>query len=148
MRKEDFFRELQECLEGEISLQEINDSMTYYRGYIRDEMASGKSEEEVLSSLGSPRLIARSIIDASAEGERNKSSYYDSEEVVYRSDEENEQVYRESGKKDTFQMIIRRVVIFLIVVLVLFAVGTLITSLLPVILVFLVIYLVLRFIHR
>lgn len=42
----------------------MSDSLTYYRQYFEDEIRNGKSEEDVIRELGSPRLIARSIIDA------------------------------------------------------------------------------------
>ena len=59
MNKEQFFRELEECLQGEVSNNELAESMVYYRDYFRSQEASGYSEAEVIASLGSPRLIAR-----------------------------------------------------------------------------------------
>lgn len=64
MTKEQFIMELEQCLQGEVSAYEVSDSLAYYRQYFEDEMRSGKSEAEVIKELGSPRLIARSIIDA------------------------------------------------------------------------------------
>ena len=43
---------------------EIRDSLNYYRQYFEEQKAMGYSESEIVTSLGSPRLIARSIIDA------------------------------------------------------------------------------------
>lgn len=64
MTKKEFLDELEECLRGEVSEYELADSMSYYQTYYSDEASLGKSEEEVSVSLGSPRLVARSIIDA------------------------------------------------------------------------------------
>ena len=64
MTKEQFIMELEQCLQGEVSAYELSDSLTYYRQYFEDEIRNGKSEEQVVEELGSPRLIARSIIDA------------------------------------------------------------------------------------
>lgn len=64
MTKEQFIMELEQCLQGEVSAYELSDSLTYYRQYFEDEIRNGKSEEQVIKELGSPRLIARSIIDA------------------------------------------------------------------------------------
>ena len=61
---EDFFRELEESLRGEVPESEIRDSLNYYRQYFEEQKAMGYSEREIVTSLGSPRLIARSIIDA------------------------------------------------------------------------------------
>ena len=35
----------------------MSDSLTYYRQYFEDEIRNGKSEEDVIRELGSPRLI-------------------------------------------------------------------------------------------
>ena len=59
---EDFFRELEDCLRGEVSEAELADSMNYYRQYFREQRAVGVSEEEIIRSLGSPRLIARAML--------------------------------------------------------------------------------------
>ena len=64
MTKEQFMMELEQSLQGEVSAYELSDSLTYYRQYFEDEIRNGKSEEDVIQELGSPRLIARSIIDA------------------------------------------------------------------------------------
>ena len=64
MNKEDFIRDLTDTLQGEVTDYELNDSIGYYRDYFNQEMAAGRSEEEVLQELGSPKLIGRSIIDA------------------------------------------------------------------------------------
>ena len=64
MTKEQFMMELEQSLQGEVSAYELSDSLTYYRQYFEDEIRNGKSEEDVIRELGSPRLIARSIIDA------------------------------------------------------------------------------------
>ena len=61
---EDFFRELEESLRGEVPESEIRDSLNYYRQYFAEQKAMGYSENEIIESLGSPRLIARSIMAA------------------------------------------------------------------------------------
>lgn len=80
MTKEQFIMELEQCLQGEVSAYELSDSLTYYRQYFEDEMRNGKSEEQVIKELGSPRLIARSIIDARGieENGSNNSGYEES----------------------------------------------------------------------
>lgn len=59
MTKEQFMMELEQSLQGEVSAYELSDSLTYYRQYFEDEIRNGKSEEDVIRELGSPRLIAR-----------------------------------------------------------------------------------------
>ena len=95
---EDFFRELEDCLRGEVSEAELADSMNYYRQYFREQRAAGVSEEEIIRSLGSPRLIARSIIDAH-EAQEESGEYYDSgQNSYYGSDQDG---YYDVGRGST-----------------------------------------------
>lgn len=89
VNKEEFIQELQESLYGEVPQEEIRDSLNYYTEYIQEQTATGESEDAVLDSLGSARLIARSIIDAYQEKEGNQQPFY-TEEVTY--DEDNERI--------------------------------------------------------
>lgn len=63
MKKHEFLSELKEALEGQVPPSEVESSYEYYKNYIQEQIRSGKSEEEVFEELGSPRLIAKSIID-------------------------------------------------------------------------------------
>lgn len=65
MRKAEFLQELKAALQGEISPEQVRDNLEYYDQYISQEMASGRSEEEVIEEIGGPRLIAKTIIDSS-----------------------------------------------------------------------------------
>lgn len=56
--------ELRERLEEEGAVSLIQENLKYYSSYIDGEIAGGKSEETVLEELGSPSLIAHSILDA------------------------------------------------------------------------------------
>ncbi len=87
MTKQDFLFELQECLAGQISDGELAETLKYYNEYIGEEMAGGKTEEEVLNSLGSPRLIAHSIIDAHEDAvSGSPGGYYDAEDETFREE--------------------------------------------------------------
>lgn len=78
---EQFFRELEDALKGEVSEYEYRDSITYYREYFKEQMTMGKSEREIIEQLGSPRLIARSIIDARGiEQEETTAGYNDTQD--------------------------------------------------------------------
>lgn len=63
MTRREFLDGLREALEGEVSERIIAENLNYYNGYIREEIAKGTSEQEVLQMLGDPRLIAQTIID-------------------------------------------------------------------------------------
>lgn len=70
MRKAEFLQELREALSGEVSASVIQENIAYYDSYISGQIASGRSEEAVIDEIGSPRLIAKTIIDSqeAAEG--------------------------------------------------------------------------------
>ncbi len=61
MRQEEFLNMFQEVLTGKVSDGIIQENITYYRGYIDREIRNGRTEEEVLQSLGDPRLLAKTI---------------------------------------------------------------------------------------
>ncbi len=90
MDKMTFLRDLDNALSGEVSDYVKNDTMNYYNQYIVDEVNTGKSEDEVIRSLGSGNIIAKTVIEAekakqggSAEYEyqENYSSYYGAEQT-------------------------------------------------------------------
>ena len=84
MTKSEFINQLRECLQGQVSEQNIRESLDFYRDYFYEQEQAGKTEEEILFSLGSPRLIAHSIIDANGETVREEdTAYYDAEEDMY-----------------------------------------------------------------
>ena len=157
MTKEQFMMELEQSLQGEVSAYELSDSLTYYRQYFEDEIRNGKSEEDVIRELGSPRLIARSIIDAhgnegAAAGNSgykdsdyregsysNYGSSYDSE----RGDIEN------SGQRGggTLQNAGRMIMTIIISALIFFVVLFLLRALLPVAVVIIAIVFIVRLIR-
>lgn len=63
MTKEDFLSELRSSLTGSVSSKVINDNLLYYGDYIDTELRKGRGEEDIFGELGSPRLLARTIIE-------------------------------------------------------------------------------------
>lgn len=55
---------LQRALAGGVGSAQVAENVRYYQDYIDTEIRKGRSETEVLSGLGDPRLLARSIIEA------------------------------------------------------------------------------------
>ena len=73
MTRRQFIEELELALQGEVSVLVIRENINYYDGYIREQLASGKTEEEVMLLLGDPRMIARTIIDTNGgDGDYNE----------------------------------------------------------------------------
>ena len=75
---------LQSSLTGRVNSSQIAENLSYYEDYIATQMRMGKSEKEVIAELGDPRLIAKSIIEASKHADAGAGSRDD-----YRRDEEN-----------------------------------------------------------
>lgn len=64
MTKSEYINGLQTGLQGEVSQQVVRESVDYYSRYIDDEIAGGKSEQQVLEELGSVQLIIKTIVEA------------------------------------------------------------------------------------
>lgn len=73
MGKQEFLDKLRLALNGRVSVEAVSDTLTYYEDYISAEVRKGRSEEEVMASLGDPRLIARTIIETKG-GEPSETS--------------------------------------------------------------------------
>jgi hypothetical protein len=61
MNKREFLDILRQSLEGEVDNDTIEKNIRYYSDYISSQ--TDKSEEEVIESIGDPRLIAKTIIE-------------------------------------------------------------------------------------
>ncbi len=62
MRSSDFLLQLKKALTNELSAAQVQDNVEYYKNYIKEEVKSGKSEQEVLEMLGDPWAIAKTIL--------------------------------------------------------------------------------------
>lgn len=58
MSKQEFLDTLRRALARELSESEVADNINYYWNYIEQQVHPGRVEEQVLSELGDPRLIA------------------------------------------------------------------------------------------
>lgn len=74
MTQIEFVTELEQALRGNVEERIIQENVRYYNDYISEQRAAGKSEEEIFASLGSPRLIAKTIIDTSGEAARRETA--------------------------------------------------------------------------
>ncbi len=64
MTKQEFLEQLRKALGSRVSGSVVNENISYYEEYIATQVRAGKREEDVISGLGDPRLLARSIADA------------------------------------------------------------------------------------
>ena len=136
MTKQEFLEKLRLALNGKVAGNVVTENLQYYEDYINTEIRKGRSEEEVLASLGDPRLIARTIITTSGRKATTETGEY----REYRADE------APGGGKRRFPVWCWLIMGILIVVLVFSAVLSLLSFLwpvlLPVIIIFAVISLV------
>ena len=73
-------------LEGRVPYSVIQENLRYYDSYIMQAAAKGQTEDEVIESLGGPRIIARTIVDAALDTEDRPDGFDSFEsEASYRS---------------------------------------------------------------
>lgn len=75
MTKNEFLQGLKEELEGRVPYSAVQENIRYYDGYISQEVSKGHTEGEVIESLGGPRIIARTIVDAAYDTEDRPDGY-------------------------------------------------------------------------
>lgn len=93
MNKKEFLQVLKGELTNSVSGEVIEEQLRFYSDYISTEMAKGRTEEEVISELSAPNLLARSIIEAAEAGgdrvARTTPFRYEEKDINYASDEED-----------------------------------------------------------
>lgn len=137
MNKYDFINSLQKYLTGKVSPDKLQELTRYYNQYIDTEMRKGKTEEEVLASLGDPRLLAKSII--SAEGNHMYDEESDARYDTYEEDApERKQRYDGFSKK--LKTILIAIAVILVMCLVLSTVFHIIRFFLPVLIPLLIVW--------
>ena len=69
MNKTEFLDQLRQSLNGKVDAELVGENIRYYAEYIESQLSQGMTEQEIMSRLGSPRLIARTIMDANLQGD-------------------------------------------------------------------------------
>lgn len=147
MRKEEFLEKLRARLSQTMSVQEVTAQVRYYENYIQEQMRNGRSEEEVLAELGDPLLIAKTLMDVQETQEGYSSG---PETTIY--DERGEQE-ADDAQKELHRMEIKTrggcllaAIIFVVILsMILWAAGTVLIHLLPVLIPVMVILLVVAY---
>ena len=135
MRKEEFLEKLRARLSQTMSQQEVTAQIRYYENYIQEQIQNGRSEEEVLTELGDPLLIAKTLVDV----QETQEEYSHPETNVY-----EERGGQESG--DAQRELHRMEIIFVVVVaMILWAAGTVLIHLLPILIPLMIVLLVVAY---
>lgn len=142
MNKQQFLKELQECLEGEVSRQAVYDNITYYDQYFEEQKAMGKSESQIAEEIGKPSLIAKTIVDAE---DASEGVYYD-EQVYTEEDDGSFEPETEFHMVEIkwYHKLVFVIVIIAIVLLLLTITGAILSFAAPIILILLIAYLIKR----
>ena len=142
MDRNEFVSTLRAVLSGELPASVVEDHVRYYDSYISQEIAGGKSEREVLESLGDPRLIAKTIMDTN--GQQGGRETYGG---TYTQEEPQKGFHAERNENGGIDLKYRRLnlntwygrlLLLLLVVLVLTVVFSIVGGLLSIILPFLI----------
>ncbi|MDE6389370.1 MAG: DUF1700 domain-containing protein [Lachnospiraceae bacterium] len=120
MNKAEFIEKLQRALAGGLSSSLVAENVRYYQEYIDSEVRKGQSEEEVLTQLGDPRLLAKSIIEANKHaGESYGSNREYDEEVTEGSQDWNADAEKQHIKRVTLPgwliMLIATVIVIVVI---------------------------------
>ncbi len=146
MDRTEFINRLQHALAGGINSSLVAENVRYYQDYIDTEIRKGRSEAEVLVSLGDPRLLAKSIIEA------NKSAGYIGGTNLNYDEETQEEGGRTQGSSSAGAVRVPGwLVILIVVVIALLIIGmifSLISFMAPVIIPVLIVVLIYQFLRN
>lgn len=132
MGRNKFLDELSRNLKGRIDENELRRQIDYYSEYIQNQIYSGKDEYQVLSELGAPRLIAKTIIQTyRLKDDPIRNQYKD----VHSADADEEEPFHEKVHTEFFGKVHRVLIIAVIVLVIIIMLGvifSLISILIPV----------------
>ncbi len=80
MTKTEFLQILREELDGRVPYSVVQENLNYYDTYINGELGKGLTEDQIIEELGGPRLIARTIVDATLDTEDRPDGFQTYEE--------------------------------------------------------------------
>lgn len=148
---------LRNSLTGRVSIDVVNDNVKFYENYIYSEVAKGKTEEEVLQSLGDPRLLAKTILTShSAEEDRvhTYSGFYDATEDNTYTYQESSSSYEEDNRQRSYGRTtvipawLVWVIVIAVLVFVIAAIGSILSIVLPIALPLLAVYVIYKVIRQ
>ena len=96
MTKREFLEDLRKYLSGKLPESTVDGHVAYYRNYIENEIKNGRSEAQVMSGLGDPRMIGRTILDTSPEQQNSGYEY-----SAYRTDNDGSESQKKRKKSQT-----------------------------------------------
>lgn len=161
MNRKEFLEQLRIALSGEVPQREVMSQLDYYDRYIRQE-GIHKNEETIVEELGSPHLIAKTIIDAYERtyGKTYRSGsnteYQQSWDYSNKDGEDSRGFNKKSSKQSIFNNSwYRKIILLFIIIMLLLSIiiigGVLINIIIflfPIILIILLIVFVIKSIQK
>ncbi|MCM1268858.1 MAG: hypothetical protein NC302_13225 [Bacteroidales bacterium] len=144
MERREFMDRLQRALAGGLSSSRVAENVRYYEDYIDMEVRKGRSEAEVLSTLGDPRLLAKSIIEANKRAGYSEGTNQNFDEETWENGGEP-QGSRASGGVVRMPGWLVLLIVIVVMLLIIGVVFHLISLLAPVIIPVLIVVLVYQF---
>lgn len=126
MTKAEFLNTLQEKLMGEVATPEIESTVRYYDEYISDASGQGQPEEDVIRKLGSPLLIARTIIDTAKQKKMGADTEYRSV-----SPESEKEQSKSAFRQFQMSSLAAKVIVAAVVVGILLIIFSIVRALIP-----------------
>ena len=145
MNRTEFIDKMRAALTGNVNHNKIEENIRFYHDYIDMEVKKGRDEQEVVSGMGDPRLIAKTIIEANkaaGDGSAEENTIYDEYENTERQNRNHKSQF--SGLSKVFNVLAVIAGIFLVISLFTTVISFLSPILIPVIL----FYLIYRMIQR
>ena len=72
MTQREYLSELESMLEGRLDQNIVAGHLQFYRDYINEQIAGGKTEAEVIASLQEPALTAKTILSSEEAGQKRE----------------------------------------------------------------------------
>lgn len=141
---------LHRALAGNLTSSTVNENMRYYEEYFDTQLRSGRSEEEIIASLGDPRLLAKTITQASKSQARSYSGQ-EYEEIYEDGSQENGQNSgREGGRPRIYRMPgwLLLVLVVLLALAAISIISSVVSMLLPIIIPFVCVAVIIRMLRK
>lgn len=127
MRRKEFLDVLRQQLSGQLQEGKVAAHIRYYEDYIQSQVNKGISEKEVLESLGDPRLIAKTLLETDP-GPVPDEVYEQGTPYSQTPPQEEKTGWKKYLDLSTWY---GKLIVILVVGLILFALITVLTAVLP-----------------
>ena len=129
MSKQEFLDGLRRSLAGGMEPQKVQEHISYYSEYIDTQIRMGNSEEAIMTSLGEPRLIAKTLLEM--EDVESKTEEYVEQDNV---EKPKERFFEIKGRKIRIPQWLFTILICIICFCVLTLLFAFITKVMPILL--------------